>query len=297
MKRWISTIVAGSFVVLAVQGGGTAIAAKGQAPPAAASAVWPDICMFSHRNQDDPIVFPRKPGRSHDHTYFGNRSTNAMSTPASLRRNPRTSCLERADGSAYWAPTLFVAGRPVQPLGVLVLLRRLTNELVEPFPPGLRMIAGNMHARRAQSSRVTSWNCATDGKRKSTMPTCPPARFGHPRGRRLILRVAFPDCWDGKRLDSPNHKRHMAYSSNRLCPDSHPVEMPALSFSIFYKVSGGPTTELASGGQFSGHADFVNAWSGPKLAGLLGKYLNAPDAILPTLGPPDPTGWVCEGCP
>ena len=41
-------------------------------------------CQFSHRNQDDPIVFPGRPGRSHDHTYFGNTSTDANSTPASL---------------------------------------------------------------------------------------------------------------------------------------------------------------------------------------------------------------------
>jgi hypothetical protein len=43
------------------------------------------VCGFSHRNQDDPIVFFNEPGRSHDHTYFGNTSTKAGSTPASLR--------------------------------------------------------------------------------------------------------------------------------------------------------------------------------------------------------------------
>ena len=65
-------------------------------------------CGFSHRNQDDPIVFPRQPGRSHDHTFFGNRSTNAFSTAASLRKHRRTSCPYSggADSAAYWAPTL-----------------------------------------------------------------------------------------------------------------------------------------------------------------------------------------------
>ena len=90
MRRWISTTVAGSFVVLTVQVGGTATAAKSQAPPPVPWAAWNQVCTFSHRNQDDPILYPRQPGRSHDHTYFGNRSTNAMSTPASLRRAPRT---------------------------------------------------------------------------------------------------------------------------------------------------------------------------------------------------------------
>src|SRR5215218_9263245 len=55
------------------------------------------VCGFSHRNQDDPIVFPRRRGRSHDHTYFGNTSTNAFSTTASLRSAGRTTCQLRED--------------------------------------------------------------------------------------------------------------------------------------------------------------------------------------------------------
>jgi hypothetical protein len=29
-------------------------------------------CRFSHTNNDDPIVYPGEPGRSHAHTFFGN---------------------------------------------------------------------------------------------------------------------------------------------------------------------------------------------------------------------------------
>ena len=68
------------------------------------------VCGFSHRNQDDPIVFPNQAGRSHDHTYFGNTATNARSTPSSLRASGATTCRLRADTAAYWAPTLFVSG-------------------------------------------------------------------------------------------------------------------------------------------------------------------------------------------
>jgi Domain of unknown function (DUF1996) len=31
-------------------------------------------CPFSHTSTDDPIVYPGQPGRSHAHTFFGNRS-------------------------------------------------------------------------------------------------------------------------------------------------------------------------------------------------------------------------------
>ena len=29
-------------------------------------------CKFSHANDDDPIVYPNQPGKSHPHTFFGN---------------------------------------------------------------------------------------------------------------------------------------------------------------------------------------------------------------------------------
>ncbi len=227
-------------------------------------------CAFSHRNQDDPIVFPNLPGRSHDHTYFGNESTNAASTPASLREAGQTSCRLRADTAAYWAPTLFVSGRAVEPLGAIAYYVRRTRGEVQPFPPGLKMIAGNAAARSAQSQTVTFWSC---GRRSgvgpsSSIPTCPD-------GRSLRLVVNFPNCWDGSRLDSADHKSHMAYSVDGACPASHPVAVPALTILIGYPVAGGASAELASGGQFSGHADFVNAWDQRALAALVDRYLNS----------------------
>jgi hypothetical protein len=226
-------------------------------------------CRFSHRNQDDPIVFPGRPGRSHDHTYFGNTSTDAFSTPASLRNAGRTTCLLGQDTAAYWAPTLFVRGRPIEPRGAVVFYVRRTIDEVDPFPAGLKMIAGDAMARSAQSLRVTSWFCGFGREQSSTVPTCLGARFAG-----LRMRVRFPDCWDGERLDSADHKRHMAYSRAGRCPLTHPVEVPSISLVIFYRVPGGPDAELASGGQFSGHADFVNAWDQRTLAALVDRYLN-----------------------
>ncbi|HEU5066509.1 MAG TPA: LpqB family beta-propeller domain-containing protein [Gaiellaceae bacterium] len=237
------------------------------APPAIPFRVR---CGFSHRNQDDPIVSPGQPGRSHDHTFFGNRSTDAFSTLASLRAGGRTTCNERADRSAYWAPTLYVAGRAVEPLALIATHTRRTVRPVDPFPAGLKVIAGDANARTAQSSRVTSWSCAvTPAARSSAIPSCPGTRRGG-----LRLHVSFPDCWDGKRLDSADHKSHMAYSSHAACPRSHPVAVPALSLVVHYAASGGRDAELASGGQFSGHADFLNAWNQAELASWVKRYLN-----------------------
>jgi hypothetical protein len=216
------------------------------------------------------IVFPRQRGRSHDHTYFGASSTDAFSTPDSLREDGRTTCRLPADTAAYWAPTLSVGRRAVEPLAVVAFYVRRTRDEVDPFPAGLKVIAGDANARSPQSRRVTFWSCAVRGaERSSTIPTCPGGRFGG-----LRLHVNFPNCWDGERLDSANHKSHLAYSAEGACPSSHPVEVPALSLVVYYGVSGGSGAELSSVGQFSGHADFVNSWNQRALARLVDRYLN-----------------------
>jgi hypothetical protein len=275
MRRWFTPVGVALVAVATV-----ALAEGAAAAPTNGVAVshrgggggyFAVVCGFSHRNKDDPIVFPRQAGRSHDHTYFGARSTDAFSTPVSLRQDGRTTCRIRGDTAAYWAPTLFVRNRAVEPLAVVAFYVRRTVDAVDPFPAGLKVIAGDANARAPQSTRVTFWSCAVRGsERSSTIPTCP---AGQPGGG-LRLHVNFPNCWDGERLDSANHKSHMAYSADGACPRSHPVEVPALSLVIYYGVAGGPGSELSSAGQFSGHADFVNAWHQPTLAGLVDRYLN-----------------------
>jgi Domain of unknown function (DUF1996) len=232
-------------------------------------------CAFSHRNQDDPIVFPGQHGRSHDHTYFGNRSTKAASTADSLRASGTTSCRLRADTAAYWAPTLIGRNGPVLPERAVVFYVRRTVEPVQAFPAGLQMIGGSAAARTAQSRAITFWSCGPrgGGQRFSSIPTCAGGGFGG-RGSDLHLHVNYPNCWDGERLDSRDHQSHMAYSSDGVCPGSHPVEVPALSLVIDYGIAGGSGLELSSGGQFSGHADFVNAWNQRVLTALVDRYLN-----------------------
>jgi Domain of unknown function (DUF1996) len=85
----------------------------------------------------------------------------------------------------------------------------------------------------------------------------------------LELRVNFPDCWDGKHLDSLDHRSHMAYSRDFVCPRSHPVKVPLIQLMIRYPLVSGKDVTLASGGRFSAHADFVNAWDERALVRLV----------------------------
>jgi hypothetical protein len=228
-------------------------------------------CRFSHRLMDDPIVYPKSPGASHDHTFVGNRTTNAFSTRGTLVAGSST-CRRAGETAAYWMPTLLLNGQPVEPRGATIYYRRRTLDAVRPFPPGLKMIAGDAHTFEAQDLRVTFWNCGAVSAmaRSSTVPTCPDGR-----ATGLRLHVNFPSCWDGKRLDSANHQSHMAYALRGRCPSTHPVAVPAISLIFRYPIAGGPGVSLSSGGQFSAHADFFNGWRQPALAALVDGCLNA----------------------
>jgi len=48
-----------------------------------------------------------------------------------------------------------------------------------------------------------------------------------------------------------------------------------MSLTIRYAVTGGPGYHLASGGPYSGHADFVNSWNEQELVRLVRECLNS----------------------
>jgi hypothetical protein len=47
-------------------------------------------------------------------------------------------------------------------------------------------------------------------------------------------------CWDGKNVDSPDHKSHVSYprsgtfESTGPCPDSHPVRLPQVMYEVMW---------------------------------------------------------------
>jgi hypothetical protein len=270
VRRWLTLLLVSVLAAVPAAAALAAAAATQHGGGGGFRGYFAIACGFSHRNQDDPIVYFNQPGKSHDHTYFGNTATKASSTPQSLRASGQTTCRFRADTAAYWAPTLFVSGRAIEPAYAVVYYVRRTRGVVQAFPANLKMIAGNAAARTAQGVAITSWSCTRTRGVSTTIPNCSTASAFRST---LRLQVNFPNCWDGSRLDSADHKSHMAYSSDGACPASHPVAVPALTIVIRYSVSGAGA-ELASGGQFSGHADFVNSWNQETLAALVDRYLN-----------------------
>lgn len=213
-------------------------------------------CDYTHSATDDPIVHADKPGRSHRHDFYGAVGVDAFSRPEVMVEG-ETSCDKIADKAAYWQPTLYDHGEPVVPKQLNAYYRAapgIDPADVVPFPFGIAVITGDMMSTVPQEGEATGWTCGTSDKLTDDMPECPASAH-------LNLMLTFQDCWDGKHLDSVDHKSHVAYSSDGACPDSHPVNLPQLTVTVEFPIYGpGHDLTLASGNIYSAHGDFYNAW-------------------------------------
>ncbi|TDD58725.1 DUF1996 domain-containing protein [Kribbella antibiotica] len=223
-------------------------------------------CAYTHRLPDDPIVFPNMPGASHMHSFFGATVTNANTTVDDLANSP-TSCNPAVDRSSYWVPTFYSNNQPVEPTGTTFyyLGEGVRDDVIartQPLPYGLRIVAGNAKATGPSDNTISRWSClhAGDAGAGHDFITCP-------AGSMLESYLDFPQCWNGRDLDSADHKSHMAYPVNGDCPATHPVPVPKLRQVLRYPVNGSTAGfRLASGGGFTMHGDFFNAWPVDEMA-------------------------------
>jgi hypothetical protein len=252
-------------------------------------------CSFARMAFDDPIVAPGQPNASHLHTYFGNTGVTASSTTQSIATSGGSTCTGgTANRTSYWVPSMIdtATGNPITSFhgfnsswqhtgsltgseGMQVYYKTgyqgVPSASVQNFPAGLRMIAGRATRTSAtgSSNPIVSYDCIaptnTGGHLGGeTIPACAP-------GNLLTMTVRFPQCWDGRNLDSADHQSHMAYGlgwPNLGCPASHPVPLPEVTYNVRYYVQPGMNTatwrlssDTYSGpAGFSGHADWFNGW-------------------------------------
>jgi len=269
-QRLVLALALPLTVALAV-GAESARSRPSQALPFPGGAYFNLACGFSHRNNDDPIQLPRQPGRSHNHTYVGNRTVHAFTTSATLRNRGETTCEVDDDLSTYWVPTVYLGTQSVEPYAAVVYYVKLTSQRLSSIPGDLQMVAGNPSARRAQPLGVVSWSCGGIGsvRRFAAIPACS-------QDDALELQVVFPGCWNGRTGDSPNHKRHMAYAKSGRCPTTHPVAVPTLVLVLLYPPL--PRSARPSSGRFGAHADFMNGWD----ADVFGQLVAGLNAARPT---------------
>ncbi len=243
-------------------------------PPHAYFHEFQANCSVTHAANDDPIVYPNQAGASHNHTFMGNTTTNYATTLASLNAGG-TTCTALGDKSGYWMPTMMNGTTPVYPVGPQVIYYKTgINDYtsVRPFPPGIRFLVGNMLATADQflAGSVAGFECG-DTYRTSDIPTyCTP-------GTQINVRYQSPSCWDGKYLDTPNHRDHMAYPINGVCPGDHPIALPMLEFKMAWPVpANGDTSQyhFSSGRGFSFHYDFFNAWDPATQQAMITQCIN-----------------------
>ena len=260
------------------------------------------ICNPGQLAADDPIVYPGQPGRAHLHQFFGNTSANAHSTYASLRTTGESTCNNRLNRSAYWMPAMMNGkGKVVRPDYISIYYKRrpISDPKCNPasgdpqvqgicvdLPRGLKYVFGadmaNMSAPKTGSGY---FNCDGPGAVSGHFSTIVEAAKGCPIGARLGAIINAPECWDGKNLDSPDHRSHVAYPGYGdwgylKCPTTHPYAIPAFTMGAWYTTDadldrsgtwapGTSTWHLSSdvmpgmpmitpGSTF--HADWLGAW-------------------------------------
>ncbi len=205
---------------------------------------------YSHFVDDDPIVYPGQPGKSHKHMVFGNSSLNAFSTAQSLKDNCKTTAFGgSAVCSAFWIPAVTMPDLaqpgnfiPLTPAGIDVYWA--TGFGYNPFatiqwPANGLMAIGGASATNTDPNgipRGNSWTCYPEGVEQKTIPKCADT---------VMLNVGFPNCLavdaNGKPvLDSADHRSHLAFvGENGVCPASHPMAITEVSAHFWFKVPPG----------------------------------------------------------
>ncbi|MEO0439658.1 MAG: DUF1996 domain-containing protein [Pseudomonadota bacterium] len=229
----------------------------GDIPPSSAPDIvgaFRFLCSPGQLSYDDPIVYPGEPGKSHLHQFFGNLEADAYSTYASLRKSGDSTCNNRLNRSAYWMPAMLNGqGQVIKPHHVSIYYKRIPSSSPdcvgkddEPamkcvgLPRGLRFIFGfDMLNMKGEKTGGGYYNCKGPGAKPGVYPDIVEAGKHCPRGSQLGAIIAAPNCWDGKNLDSTDHRGHVAYRNRgndgkARCPDSHPYRIPTFTLAAWY---------------------------------------------------------------
>ena len=239
-------------------------------------------------NSDNLIAAPGVGnGAHHFHDYVGNQANSAFASDEDLAAGD-TSCADQGDKSSYYWPVLRLqngtveqdaqapgggiegnAGEIVTPAEVTLTFEGNERGKVTEMPRLLRIITGDAKAFvNGDTNANASWSCTgfEDRQLKDKYPLCP-------SGSDVVRTFTFQSCWDGRNIDSANHRTHMAFAADGSCPEGfRPV--PRLVQRVVYDVAapsladGGRTVPLFAVDSFpeqlhkpvTDHSDFINVF-------------------------------------
>ncbi|MBL1104136.1 DUF1996 domain-containing protein [Streptomyces sp. 5-8] len=273
----------------------TGVQPDAQAPPPQADAsrgTFTSDCGVNANglfNSDNVIVAPGvSNGAHHFHDYVGNQSNTAFASDEDLA-NADTSCVDQGDKSTYYWPVLRLqngtqerdagapgggtegnAGQIVTPKEVTLTFVGNPRGQVTAMPRLLRIITGDAKAFvNGPGNANASWSCTgfEDRQLKDKYPLCP-------QGSDVVRTFRFQSCWDGRNIDSANHRTHVAFAAqDGSCPAGF-QPIPQLVQRIVYDVpapsvaDGGRTVPLFAVDSFpeqlhkpvTDHGDFINVF-------------------------------------
>ncbi|MFI9770760.1 DUF1996 domain-containing protein [Streptomyces sp. NPDC052415] len=240
-------------------------------------------------NSDNVIVAPGvSNGAHHFHDYIGNQANDAFASDEDLAAAD-TSCENQGDKSSYYWPVLRLqngtqeqdadapgggiegnAGEIVTPREVTLTFQGSPTGEVTAMPRLLRIITGDAKAFvNGTANANASWSCTgfEDRQLKDKYPLCPD-------GSDVVRTFKFQSCWDGRNIDSANHRTHVAFAAaDGSCPAGFQA-IPQLVQRIVYDVDapslddGGRTKPLFAVDSFpeqlhkpvTDHGDFINVF-------------------------------------
>ncbi|WP_133365834.1 DUF1996 domain-containing protein [Qipengyuania sediminis] len=249
--------------------------------------------------KDDPVVYFNQPGASHLHQVWGNSLFDARTTPSDLAKNAVTNCNDTAyslNRSSYWMPALVhESGEVLKPDLVMVYYKRKISSSAyctpgNPkfagtcvgIPSQIRFIFGWDSKNPTAPVKGASWYCTTAHGHHANLDDA--FNAGCTAGADLIADTGAPNCWDGKHLDTPDHRSHMSYivtdphTAIGRCPSTHPYLIPQQQNKAQFRVTEDmygtrpdgtkySRVRLSSDGMLPGakagatlHADYMEAW-------------------------------------
>lgn len=152
------------------------------------------------------------------------------------------------------------------------------------LPNQIRFVFGWDPTRPTAKVSGASWYCeskTTSAKRFTNLDDV--FANGCRAGDQLVANTVAPDCWDGKYLDTPDHRSHMAWPSYgswgyEKCPSTHPYVIPQEENKAMFTVTSDmyrvdskgvikSRLKLASDAMLPGsrpgetlHADYMEGW-------------------------------------